>query len=100
VVESEDDGNALEAESGGEDDLALVEKEFEEPREEEPEGVAAEPPEADKLAIPSHLKQELKTVLSYMDHLLESLPDDKIEEFARSEYFSTYKKLFKELGLV
>jgi hypothetical protein len=50
--------------------------------------------------IPSHLKQELKTVLSYMDQLLESLPDEKIEEFAKSEYFDTYKKLFKELGLV
>jgi hypothetical protein len=34
-----------------------------------------------------------------MDQLLESLPDEKIEEFARSEYFDTYKKLFKELGL-
>jgi hypothetical protein len=50
--------------------------------------------------IPTHLKQELKTVLSYMDQLLESLPDEKIEEFAKSEYFDTYKKLFKELGLV
>ena len=46
------------------------------------------------------LKEELKSVLSYMDQLLESLPDDKIEEFARSEYFETYKKLFKELGIV
>ncbi|MDR0878491.1 MAG: hypothetical protein LBN21_10595 [Treponema sp.] len=52
------------------------------------------------LDIPSGIKQELKTVLSYMDQLLESLPDDKIEEFAKSEYFDTYKKLFKELGLV
>ncbi|MDR2210683.1 MAG: hypothetical protein LBO65_04345 [Spirochaetaceae bacterium] len=51
-------------------------------------------------AIPSNLKQELKTVLSYMDQLLESLPEDKIEEFAKSEYFDTYKKLFEELGLV
>jgi hypothetical protein len=50
--------------------------------------------------IPSHLKQELKTVLSYMDQLLEALPDNKIEEFAKSEHFKTYKKLFKELGLV
>jgi hypothetical protein len=49
--------------------------------------------------IPSNLKQELKTVLSYMDQLLESLPEDKIEEFAKSEYFDTYKKLFEELGL-
>ena len=45
------------------------------------------------------LKQELKTVLTYMDQLLESLPDEKIEEFARSDYYDTYKKLFKELGL-
>jgi hypothetical protein len=50
--------------------------------------------------IPSQLKQELRTVLSYMDQLLESLPDDKIEEFARSEYYDSYKKLFRELGLV
>jgi hypothetical protein len=49
--------------------------------------------------LPSNLRQELKTVLSYMDHLLESLPEEKIEEFARSEYFDTYKKLFEELGL-
>ncbi|MDR1278737.1 MAG: hypothetical protein LBK02_08300 [Treponema sp.] len=51
------------------------------------------------LDIPTGIKQELRTVLSYMDQLLESLPEDKIEEFARSEYFDTYKKLFKELGL-
>jgi len=50
--------------------------------------------------IPSGLKNELKSVLSYMDHLLESLPEDKIEEFAKSEYFDSYKKIFKELGLV
>ena len=49
--------------------------------------------------IPRHLKHELKTVLSYMDQLLEALPDEKIEEFARSEYYDTYKKLFKELGI-
>jgi hypothetical protein len=51
------------------------------------------------LDIPTDIKQELRTVLSYMDQLLESLPEDKIEEFAKSEYFDTYKKLFKELGL-
>ena len=50
--------------------------------------------------IPNNLKRELKIVLSYMDQLLESLPEDKIEEFAQSEYFDTYKKLFEELGLV
>ena len=54
----------------------------------------------ESLDIPSGIKNELKTVLSYMDQLLESLPEEKIEEFAKSEYFDTYKKLFKELGLV
>jgi len=50
--------------------------------------------------IPSELKSELRNILSYMDQLLESLPEDKIEEFAKSDYFDSYKKLFKELGLV
>ena len=34
-----------------------------------------------------------------MDQLLENLPEEKIAEFAQSEQFDTYKKLFKELGL-
>jgi pilus assembly protein FimV len=46
------------------------------------------------------LKTEIRSVLSYLDKLLDSLPEEKIEEFARSEYFDTYKKLFEELGLV
>jgi hypothetical protein len=53
----------------------------------------------ESLNIPADLKEGLRTVLSYMDQLLESLPEDKIEEFAKSEYFDIYKKLFKELGL-
>ncbi len=50
-------------------------------------------------SIPEDMKQEIKSVLAYMDQLLESLPEDKIAEFAQSEQFSTYKKLFTELGL-
>lgn len=50
-------------------------------------------------SIPEEMKQEIKSVLAYMDQLLESLPEDKIAEFAQSEQFSTYKKLFTELGL-
>ena len=34
-----------------------------------------------------------------MDQLLESLPDEKIQEFARSEHFEVYKKIFEELGI-
>ena len=46
------------------------------------------------------LKTEIRSVLSYLDKLLDYLPEDKIEEFAHSEHFDTYKKLFEELGLV
>lgn len=53
----------------------------------------------DTSSIPGNLKKEIKSVLSYMDQLLENLPEDKIAEFAQSEQFETYKKLFKELGL-
>jgi len=67
-----------------------------------PEPVPAKAPSAPSSVgeIPANLKTELKTVLSYMDQLLEALPDEKIEEFAKSDYYDTYKKLFKELGLV
>lgn len=50
-------------------------------------------------SIPKNLKEEVISVLSYMDQLLENLPEDKIAEFAKSEHFVTYKKLFDELGL-
>ena len=61
---------------------------------------ASHPVMAEPEDIPSHLKKEIKAVLSYMDNLLEALPENKIEEFAKSEYYETYKKLFKDLGLV
>jgi len=64
------------------------------------DAVVEEPPSQQEVSgIPANLKTELKTVLSYMDQLLEALPDEKIEEFAKSNYYDTYKKLFKELGL-
>ena len=50
-------------------------------------------------SLPSDLKEEIKSVLSYMDQLLESLPEDKIEEFAKSDHFEVYKRLFEELGI-
>jgi len=45
------------------------------------------------------MRNEIKSVLTYMDKLLASLPDEKIQEFAESEHFEVYKKLFEELGL-
>jgi len=49
--------------------------------------------------LPDDLKSEIRAILKYMDQLLESLPEEKIEEFANSEYFDVYKRLFEELGL-
>lgn len=63
------------------------------------EEVVTEVPSGSVSSIPEDMKQEIKSVLAYMDQLLESLPEDKIAEFAQSEQFSTYKKLFNELGL-
>jgi len=54
---------------------------------------------AGSTGIPDNLKDEIRTVLKYMDHLLEALPDEKIQEFAGSDYFVMYKKLFEDLGL-
>ena len=66
---------------------------------EESESPETAAPAASASDIPSDLKQEVKSVLLYMDQLLENLPEDKIIEFARSEQFATYKKLFSDLGL-
>jgi hypothetical protein len=49
--------------------------------------------------LPEDLREDVKSVLSYLDQLLEALPDDKIRQFAQSEYFGVYKRLFEELGL-
>jgi len=49
--------------------------------------------------LPSNIKKDVKSVLSYMDQLLESLPEEKMKEFAESEYFEMYNRLFSELGI-
>jgi hypothetical protein len=64
-----------------------------------PPPTVSAPPDS-RAPLPSGLKDELKAVLSYMDKLLASLPDDKIQEFAESEHFEVYKRLFEELGLI
>jgi hypothetical protein len=94
--------NAREAPISADDDLEALTDDLSIAGESPPDAEAkiAEPGAGEDIAIPSGLKSDLKNVLSYMDHLLESLPEEKIEEFAQSEYFDTYKKIFKELGLV
>ena len=56
--------------------------------------------ETNDTELSKDIKNDVKSVLLYMDKLLESLPDEKIREFAASEQFETYKKLFDELGLI
>ena len=98
LPKSEETENAKENESAEE-----VETEKTEATQEnisEPEELSSEEPETkESKDISDDLKTEIKSVLSYMDQLLENLPENKIAEFAQSEQFDTYKKLFKELGL-
>ncbi|MEN2998112.1 MAG: hypothetical protein ABDH28_03645 [Brevinematia bacterium] len=44
-------------------------------------------------------KEDIKKVLLYLDRLLESLPEDKIKEFASSEYYDLYMRIFDKLNL-
>ena len=98
LPESEETENAKEPETAEE-----VETEKTEATQEnisEPEELSSEETETkESKDISDDLKTEIKSVLSYMDQLLENLPENKIAEFAQSEQFDTYKKLFKELGL-
>ena len=49
--------------------------------------------------ISGEVRADVRSVLAYLDQLLDALPPDKVREFAQSEHFATYKKLFKEFGL-
>jgi pilus assembly protein FimV len=80
------DTEAEELESLTEEDLPLMES-------------VGEPAADVDATIPVELRPDIKSVLSYLDQLLESLPEEKIREFANSEYFGVYKKLFEDLGL-
>lgn len=53
----------------------------------------------DKRFTPEFVK-EISDMFMYLDRLLESLPDAKIEEFARSSHFDAYRHIFEVLGLL
>ena len=65
----------------------------------EPEEVVLEKPASTVDNLSDDLKKDVKSVLEYMDKLLINLPEEKIKEFAASDHFEVYKKLFSELGL-
>ncbi len=70
------------------DELGSLEEESEEPQF-----------QSNSQDLPQDLQSDIKSVLSYLDQLFEALPEEKIKEFAQSEYFGIYKRLFEELGL-
>ncbi|MGQ9616048.1 MAG: hypothetical protein ACUVWJ_06550, partial [Spirochaetota bacterium] len=45
------------------------------------------------------LFNDIKTILKFMDSLLGDLPEEKIKEFSRSEYFPLYKQVFEKLNI-
>ncbi|MDR2052919.1 MAG: hypothetical protein LBP80_05850 [Treponema sp.] len=82
-------------------DMEILSESGTEPSASPPSAAETRIPAGGTLAnVPVKIREELKTVLTYIDQLLESLPEKKIEEFAKSEYFDTYKKLFEDLDLV
>jgi len=78
--------------------VSVSEEEVQALYEEDTEG-ASPAGEAERSDLPEDLRSEIRTVLTYMDQLLEALPEEKIQEFAQSEYFDVYRKLFEDLGL-
>ncbi|MES0490825.1 MAG: hypothetical protein ABUK01_12590, partial [Leptospirales bacterium] len=44
-------------------------------------------------------RDELKSVIAYLDNLLGELPDDIIDNFSKTEYFKLYQKVMGDLGL-
>jgi hypothetical protein len=65
------------------------------------ESPSVSPPPAGPLnqEIAPTLAKDIKAVLTYIDELLENLPEEKIVEFAKSDKYETYKKVFGELGI-
>ncbi|MGB4585811.1 MAG: hypothetical protein WBH66_02050 [Rectinemataceae bacterium] len=62
--------------------------------------IAPSTPRSAGQTVPDGTVEDLKKLLGYLDRLLESLPEDKIDEFARSEYFELYRKTFEFFDLV
>jgi hypothetical protein len=56
-------------------------------------------PATPSMVMNEGLKNDLRNVLGVIDELLDALPEKKIREFAKSEHFAVYKKLFDDLGL-
>ena len=49
--------------------------------------------------LPERMRDDVRKVLGYLDNLFDELPEEKVKEFANSEYYDIYSRLFKELGI-
>lgn len=85
---------AVQAEDANQNGKGTAEKTQTDAAEEAPSDAARQAP-----GMPEEMLADLKKLLGYMDRLLESLPEDKIDEFARSEYFDLYRKVFEYFDL-
>lgn len=65
----------------------------------EPAIAAAPPGTKQEAPFPPEIHEDVRRLLAYLDGLLESLPEAKIDEFVRSDYFELYRKVFEFFGL-
>ncbi|HOG63952.1 MAG TPA: hypothetical protein PLD82_00775 [Spirochaetota bacterium] len=76
---------------------------FDEPDSPDDEPVASDevrPPSQEVVeGMPERMRDDVRKVLGYLDNLFDELPEDKVKEFANSEYYDIYSRLFKELGI-
>ena len=60
---------------------------------------SSDTPAENRILISNETQNDIRLVLKYLDQLLDSLPEEKIEKFAGSEEFEKYKKLFEEFDI-
>ena len=91
-------GHEIPAEDEEAGDIQLVAEP--EPELEPPAAAPVETPAtAGGADLEGQVREEVRSVLAYLDQLLDALPPEKVREFAQSKHFATYKKLFREFGL-
>ena len=49
--------------------------------------------------LPAAKREDMRKLLAYLDGLFEKLPEEVVQRFAESEYFSLYQDVLKEMGL-
>ena len=87
-------GNILDSESTDEDEYEYNSNNFE-----IEEDVSQEDTETSGFTFSTVNKEDVKKLMSYIDELMGSMPEEFVQEFAKSEYFELYKKVMDELDI-